>query len=169
MPPTLAYEDAIDLLDADHKFVKKLFITFNALCEDDAPAEEKKAVAEKICQELTVHAQIEEEIFYPQVREAVADDEEMMEDALQEHAEAKEMIAKIQGMDAEDEAYDGTVQELGDLIDHHVMDEREKIFLKARYAELDLRGMVPELYARKKALTGAKKPSPPARKKQVSA
>jgi hemerythrin superfamily protein len=168
MTETVAYEDAVDLLDADHKAVKKLFINFNALCEDNAPADQKQPIAQRICQELTVHAQIEEEIFYPQVRKAIGDDA-LMDDALEEHNEAKQMIAKIQAMDASDEGYDDMVKALGTLIDHHVLDEREQIFLQARNAPLDLRGMVPELFARKKQLQAEAKLAASPRKKRAAA
>ncbi|CAM3605851.1 hemerythrin domain-containing protein [Polaromonas hydrogenivorans] len=168
MTQTLAYEDAVDLLDADHKAVKKLFIDFNALCEDNAPAEHKQHIARRICQELTVHAQIEEEIFYPQVREAIGDNA-LMDEALAEHTQAKETIARIQAMDASDEDYDDTVKALGKLIDHHVLEEREQIFLKARNAALDLRGMAPALFARKKQLLSAAKPPASRGKKRAAA
>ncbi|MES2631597.1 MAG: hemerythrin domain-containing protein [Pseudomonadota bacterium] len=161
--PDPAYENAIDLLDADHKLVKKLFIDFGALVEDDAPPEFKQQVALKICKEITVHAQLEEEIFYPAVRQAIGE-EGLMDEALQEHAQAREMIARIEGMSAEDEGYDDTVKALGEAIDHHVQEEREEIFLKAQYADLDLRGMVPELVARKKKLQAAASPSAARRK-----
>jgi hemerythrin superfamily protein len=157
MTETVAYEDAVDLLDADHKAVKKLFIDFNALCEDNAPAEQKQKIALRICQELTVHAQIEEEIFYPKVREAISDNA-LMDEALKEHTEAKEKIEQIQAMDASDAGYDDAVKALGTLIDLHVLEEREQIFLKARYAPLDLRGMAAELLARKKQLQAQAKP-----------
>ena len=154
MSETVAYEDAVDLLDADHKAVKKLFITYNALCDDKAPPKEKQKLAERICRELTVHAQLEEEIFYPKVREAIGD-ESLMNEALEEHAEAKKTIARIQGMSATNEAYDATVKQLAKLIDQHVLEEREQIFLRARNAPLDLRGMAPELFRRKQQLKNA--------------
>jgi hemerythrin superfamily protein len=165
MTQAVAYEDAVDLLDADHKGVKALFIKFNGLCDDDAPAADKQAVAQKICKDLTVHARIEEEIFYPQVREAVGED--LLDEALQEHAEAKAAIAEIQAMDAGDEGYDDKVKELGKMIDEHVLEEREQIFLLARLAPLDLRSMAVELFDRKKQL--AAKPAAPAKKKKVAA
>ncbi|MDB5857670.1 MAG: hypothetical protein JWQ76_1359 [Ramlibacter sp.] len=160
MSQPIAYEDAIDLLDADHKAVKQLFIDFNGLCEDGAPAADKQAVALKICQALAVHAQLEEEIFYPAVRQAIGDDA-LMDEAMLEHAQAKDLIAQIQEMDPQDETFDGTVQELGKDIDHHVLEEREQIFLKARLARLDLRGMVPAMVKRKEQLK--KKAAAPAK------
>ena len=159
----IAYDDAVDLLDADHKAVKKMFIDYSSLCEHQAPAPDRRWLAGRICQALTVHAQLEEEIFYPEVREAIGDDA-LMDEALEEHAEAKELIAQIQDMDAMDAGLDATVKQLGKLIDLHVTEEREQIFLKTRYAPLDLRSMVPVLLKRqaqlkKKAAATKKEPA----------
>lgn len=167
MTQAVAYEDAVDLLDADHKGVKALFIKFNALCDDGAPAQEKQQVAEKICKDLTVHAAIEEEIFYPQVREAVGED--LLDEALEEHAQAKQAIAQIQGMSADEKGYDDKVKDLGKMIDHHVQEEREQIFLLARLAPLDLRSMALDLFKRRKQLQAAAKPAAPKKKKKVAA
>src|SRR3954470_23783247 len=81
MSATLSYEDAVDLLDADHKLVQKQFLDYQALCDDGAPTQARRQLALKICQDLTVHAQIEEEIFYPRVRDAI-DDDALMDEAL---------------------------------------------------------------------------------------
>lgn len=151
MKEPIAYDDAVDLLDADHKAVKKMFIDYSAMCEDDAPVAERHVLARRICQALTVHAQIEEEIFYPQVRKAIGNDA-LMDEALEEHAEAKRTIARIQVMKANDAEIDDTVKQLGKLIDEHVLEERERIFLKARNAALDLRGMTVPLLKRKQQL-----------------
>lgn len=167
MSPSLSYQDAVDLLDADHKLAQKQFLDYQGLCEDGAPPEARQQLALKICQDLSVHTQIEEEIFYPRVQAAI-DDDALMKEALGEHAEAKEAIARIRGMAPTDAGYDDTVIGLGEAIMDHVMDEREKMFLKARYAAVDLRGMVPELHARKKALQGGKPAPAPARKKEVA-
>jgi hemerythrin superfamily protein len=160
MPNPTAYENAIDLLDADHKMVKQLFINYDALCQDGAPAEDREALAAKICQEITIHAQIEEEIFYPEVRKATGDDP-LMDEALHEHAQAKETIAKIQAMKAGDKKLDETVKKLAKLIDEHVLEEREQIFLKAQQSDLDLRGLAVPLAKRKLALK--KKAAAPAK------
>lgn len=168
MSATLSYEDAVDLLDADHKLVQKLFLDYQGLCDDGAPSEARRQLALKICQDLNVHTQIEEEIFYPRVRAAIKDDS-LMEEALREHAEAKKAIARLQGMAPNDAAYDDTVKQLFATVMDHVMDEREKMFLKARYSTADLRGMVPELYARKKQLqTGVPAPAQAGKKKVAS-
>ncbi len=168
MSATLSYPDAVDLLDADHKLVQKLFLDYQAMAEDGAPSEAKRQLVLKICQDLNVHTQIEEEIFYPRVRAAIKDDS-LVEEALREHAEAKKAIARLQDMAPKDAAYDDTVKQLFAAVMDHVMDEREQMFLKARYSTADLRGMVPELYARKKELqTGVPAPAPAGKKKVAS-
>jgi hemerythrin superfamily protein len=167
MSATLSYQDAVDLLDADHKLAQKQFLDYQGLCDDGAPVEARRQLALKICQDLSVHTQIEEEIFYPRVRAAIKDDS-LMEEALREHAEAKKAIARIQAMAPSSAEFDDTVKQLGATILDHVMDEREQMFLKARYSKADLRGMVPELYARKKELQGGAPAPVPAGKKKVA-
>jgi hemerythrin superfamily protein len=149
----ISYDNAIDLLDADHKAVKKMFVDYDALCEDGATSDAKRTLAERICQALTVHTQIEEEIFYPAVREAT-DDDGLMEEALHEHADAKEMIAHIRGMKPTSDNYDAALKQLAKAIDEHVLEEREQMFLEAQQAPLDLRGLAVPLYQRKKELMG---------------
>ena len=143
--------DAVDLLDADHIAVKKLFMEFRKLCEVDAPAKDKKAIADKICMELTVHAAIEEQIFYPAAREAINDDD-LLNEAEVEHTGAKDLIAQISAMDAEEELFNAKVIVLGEYIDHHVEEERNEMFPKARQSALDLKGMVDDLTALKENL-----------------
>lgn len=146
--------DAVDLLDADHIAVKKLFNAYKKLVENDGSPDEKEELANQICQELTVHAQIEEEIFYPQVREAV-DDDDLLDEAEVEHATAKDLIAQILDMDPEEDKYDAKVTVLGEYIDHHVKEEREEMFVKARKTKLDLVAMADELTERKSELMEA--------------
>ena len=168
MKEKVPYEDAVDLLDSDHKAVKKMFIDYTALCENQALADDRRVLALKICAALTVHAQIEEEIFYPAVQGAIGDDA-LMQEALQEHAQAKATITQIKKMDADDMAYDDTVKKLGKLIDAHVLEEREQIFLKARLSTLDLRGLAVPLYARKKQLGKTPEVPEPATERKVPA
>ena len=151
MKERVPYDDAVDLLDADHQAVKKMFMDYAALCEDAASAAAKQALARRICQALSAHSQLEEEIFYPAVRKVIANDA-LMDEALQEHAEAKKTIARIEAMKATDAAYDATVKQLGKLIDQHVLEEREQIFLQARNAALDLRGLTLPLLKRQQQL-----------------
>lgn len=149
---TAKMKDACDLLDADHKAVKKMFMEYEELTEASGNNKEKKRVlAEKICMELTVHAQIEEEIFYPAVRKAIKD-ELMMNEAQVEHTSAKELIAQIQQMNPSDPMFDAKVTVLGEYIDHHVKEERTEMFPKARATKVNLVAMRETLQMRKEEL-----------------
>jgi hemerythrin superfamily protein len=128
-------QDAIALLMADHKKVKALFSQFKKL-RDTGGSNEKSAIVEQICTELKVHAAIEEEIFYPAVRAAI-DDSDLMDEALVEHAGAKELIAQLQDADPAEELYDAKVTVLGEQIDHHVEEEEGEMFPKAKKSKLD--------------------------------
>ncbi|WP_213953849.1 MULTISPECIES: hemerythrin domain-containing protein [unclassified Variovorax] len=143
--------DAVDFLDADHIAVKKLFQEFGKLAEAKAPAAKRKALADEICRSLTVHTTIEEEIFYPAAR-AEVHDEPMMDEATVEHASAKELIAQIEAMGADEPLFDAKVVVLGEQIDHHVKEEREEMFPKARASGMDLVELKEQLAARKQEL-----------------
>lgn len=147
-------KDACDLLDADHRAVKRMFKEYEELAGSRArsAAQKKMELARQICHELTVHAQVEEEIFYPALRE-VLKDTDMLAEAEVEHQTAKDLIAQIEGMGDADEMFDAKVKVLGEYIDHHVKEERNEIFPKARSArKLDLVAMRDELQARKDEL-----------------
>jgi len=157
MPSQRSEKDACDLLDADHKAVKKLFNAYDELAGSKArgAAQKRLELARQICQELTVHAQIEEEIFYPALRAAIKETD-LLAEAEVEHASAKDLIAQIEALSEPDEKYDAKVKVLGEYIDHHVKEERNEIFPKARSArKLDLVAMRDELAARKEELMGA--------------
>lgn len=149
---TTKTKDACDLLDADHKAVKKMFTEYEELTEAKGNTREKRrALAEKICNELMVHTQIEEEIFYPAIRKPVKDDL-MMNEAEVEHTAAKDLIAQIQGMDVSDPMFDAKVKVLGEYIDHHVKEERAEMFPKARETKVDLFKLKDQLQMRKEEL-----------------
>lgn len=145
--------DACSLLDADHRAVKKLFNEYDELAGSKAKSsvEKRRELAERICMELTVHAQIEEEIFYPAVRVAIKE-QDLLDEATVEHASAKDLIAQIQSAGEVDEMFDAKVKVLGEYIDHHVKEERNEMFPKARASKLDLAAMRDELQARKEEL-----------------
>jgi hemerythrin-like domain-containing protein len=150
--PTTRKTDAIALLTDDHKAVKKLFKSYHSLIDDEAKGSQKAEVAQQICRELTVHAQIEEEIFYPAVRESI-DDQDLMDEAAVEHATAKDLIAQIEAMSPDDEYYDAKVTVLGEYIDHHVKEEQDEMFPKARKA-IDVDAIGAALKERKEELMG---------------
>ncbi|MBB3638555.1 MULTISPECIES: hemerythrin domain-containing protein [Variovorax] len=155
MPTTRrATPDACSLLDTDHKNVKKLFTAYDELAHSRAASatEKKRDLAMQICMELQVHTQLEEEIFYPALREAIKE-VDLLDEAEVEHASAKELIAQIQDATEVDEKFDAKVKVLGEYIDHHVKEERNEIFVKARAARgLDLVAMREQLAQRKEEL-----------------
>ena len=156
MPNARGEKDACDLLDADHRAVKKMFKQYEELTNSRGRtvAQKKMDLARQICHELTVHAQIEEELFYPALREVLKETDTIAE-AEVEHQSAKELIAQIRGMTEPDEMFDAKVKVLGEYIDHHVKEERGEIFPKARAArKLDLVAMRDEMTARKEELMG---------------
>ena len=142
--------NAIALLEADHAKVKKLFKEFERL-HDDEDDDAAEQVAKQICNELTIHATIEEEILYPEVRAATGDDD-MMDEADVEHASAKELIAQIQSAGPGDDKYADKVIVLGEYIDHHVKEEEGEMFPKAKKAKLDLVEIGARMLARKRDL-----------------
>ncbi|MGE4243967.1 hemerythrin domain-containing protein [Ramlibacter sp.] len=156
MPNSRGQKDACDLLDADHRAVKKMFKEYDELMNSRArsTAQKKMDLARQICHELTVHAQIEEEIFYPALRAALKDTD-MLAEAEVEHQTAKDLIAQIEAAGEPDEMFDAKVKVLGEYIDHHVKEERNEMFPKARSArKVDLVAMRDELEARKEELMG---------------
>ncbi|MDP9963099.1 hemerythrin superfamily protein [Variovorax paradoxus] len=149
-----AAPDACSLLDTDHRNVKKMFKEYEELTHSRAAdvQQKKRELANQICTELTVHARIEEEIFYPAVREAISETD-LLDEAEVEHASAKELIAQIEAATEVDDKFDAKVIVLGEYIDHHVKEERNEIFVKARAARgLDLMAMREQLAARKEEL-----------------
>lgn len=142
--------DAIELLTQDHKTVKELFEKYENL--SDRSTASKKKLATQICLELTKHAVAEEEIFYPAVREANGDTEDLVDEATVEHASAKDLIAQILEMEPGDDLYDAKVKVLSEQIEHHVEEEEKEMFPKARKAKLDMAALGEAIAARKEEI-----------------
>jgi hemerythrin superfamily protein len=143
-------QDAIAMLMADHKRVKKLFSDFGKLKEEGSD-EDKSAIVEQVCNELKIHTELEEEIFYPAVRKAI-DDADLMDEALVEHAGAKDLIAQLEAASPDDDLYDAKVTVLGEQIDHHVKEEEGDMFPKAKKAKVDTAALGATMLKRKMAL-----------------
>lgn len=146
--------DAIALLKADHREVEKLFAQFERARDEG----QKGEIAQQICMALRTHTQIEEEIFYPTSREFL-DDEEIVDEALVEHAAAKELIGEIERMRPGDELYDAKVKVLSEQIEHHVEEEEKEYFPQLQKSDMDLKAIGAEMAERKAALTGEMTPS----------
>jgi hemerythrin superfamily protein len=143
--------DALKLLTQDHKEVKALFKDYEKLVKAEADENQKQDLAEQICQMLTVHAQIEEELLYPAAYEAL-EEGDLVDEAQVEHASAKDLIQQILGMEPSDELYDAKVTVLGEYIEHHVKEEEKEMFPKLRKTELDLKELGASMQARKSEL-----------------
>lgn len=142
----MAQQDACTLLDEDHKKVEQLFQQYQS-----ADRSRKSQLAQTICHELTVHTQIEDEIFYPAFRQATGDNQ-LVDEAKHEHEEARQMIAKIEGGQLDDQI----MMQLQKAIEHHVGEERREMFPKARKASgLDLMQLAQRLETRKSELMAA--------------
>jgi hemerythrin superfamily protein len=139
--------NAISLLTDDHAKVRKMFKQFERMKAKAGDAE-KAELVEKICMELTLHTQVEEEIFYPAAREAI-EEQDLLDEAEVEHASAKELISQLQSMEPGDELYDAKVTVLGEYVEHHVKEEEKQMFPKVRKAKLDLEGLAEQIQERK--------------------
>jgi hemerythrin superfamily protein len=150
-----AMKDACELLDADHLAVKHVFVEYarQAMAAPGQPGD-RPVLAERICRELTVHAQIEEEIFYPALRAAI-DTPELLDEAQAEHQQAKELIARVQARGGvADRTLDDLVSQLARVIEHHVKEERDALFPKARASSIDLQALRAQLKERQDELLG---------------
>ena len=151
MPTKNKQPDAVALLKADHRAVESLFAKFSKARD----AQTKKSLATEICTQLSVHAQIEEEIFYPACKANV--DEDLLHEAYVEHDGAKVLIAELAGSDPSDEFYDAKMTVLCEQIKHHVREEEkpgEGTFAQAREAGIDREALGDQLRARKQELLG---------------
>jgi hemerythrin superfamily protein len=143
-----AAPNAIDLLEQDHRQVEEWFDEYDEVKGDD---DRKSELAEKICTALKVHTQIEEEIFYPQARKATKDND-LLDEAVVEHAAAKNLIAEIEAMEVGDDLYDAKIRVLGEMIKQHVKEEEEELFPEVESAKMDIDAVGRELAERKEEL-----------------
>ena len=152
--PVRKQSDALSLLVADHRDVRKLFRAYERLKKANGGAAERKQLAKQICRSLSDHAQIEEEIFYPAARAAKVE-RDLVNEAAVEHASAKALISQIERMAASEKNFDAKVTVLGEYIDHHVKEEETEMFPKCRRSSMDLMGLKTQLQLRKAELTNS--------------
>jgi len=152
MPKTRSKLNAIDLLKEDHATVKKAFKQFEEMDRSDTEA--CRQLVQRVCEDLTVHSTIEEEIFYPALRAAI-EDEDIMNEAAVEHETAKMLIEHLENSGPDDPNYFATFTVLGEYVMHHVKEEEGEMFAEAKKAqELDLDALGEQMKARKQELVG---------------
>lgn len=142
--------NAIQLLTNDHKKVSEIFEQYEKT-KDKASDEEKRSLVQQACNELTVHAQIEEEIFYPALR-AIQDAKDLLDEAKVEHTSIKKLMSELEFMTPDDELYDAKFTVLAEYVTHHVKEEQGEIFPKAKKSGMDLDQLGEKLAKRKQEL-----------------
>lgn len=140
-------QDVLQMLRDDHEKVKSLFQEF----EEAEDSKTKQSICEETLLELKVHAQLEEEVFYPAVR-AEIEEEDIMDEAVEEHHVAKMLISELEEMDAEDDQFEAKFTVLGEVIDHHVQEEEGEMFAKVEDMDLDFESLAQEMTQRKEEL-----------------
>lgn len=146
-------ERAIDALTRDHDEVRGMLRDYKALMDHDAPGPQREALAARICNALTIHATIEETIFYPAARAAVAEDaEDLLDHAEVEHGSLKNLIATIESSDPDDPLYDANVHVLGEYVAHHVQEEEDELFSELRQQDADFGDVAQAMQARRDEL-----------------
>ncbi|NVI04605.1 hemerythrin domain-containing protein [Paraburkholderia youngii] len=157
--PTAAREtanapDALALLEADHRAVEKLFDAFGKSRGDERDTlEAKAALAQRACEELTMHTIIEEELLYPAAQQALPDDGKLdVDEAYVEHFLVKTLIAKFTTLKPGDKGFDATFKVMAELVRHHVEEEEGELFPALRRTGCDLAGLGKKIAARKETL-----------------
>jgi hemerythrin superfamily protein len=144
--------DAIEMLTDDHRRVDEMFEEYEA-AKDSADDDDKEQRVVAICVELTVHATVEEEIFYPAAREALGDDDaDLLDEAEVEHSTVKDLVDQLSAMSPVEALYDAKVKVLSEYVKHHVEEEEEEIFPALRETDLDLAALGAEIEQRKQEL-----------------
>ncbi|HEY3908689.1 MAG TPA: hemerythrin domain-containing protein [Stellaceae bacterium] len=140
--------NAFDLLEQDHRQVEEWFDEYDELREDD---KRKGELAEKICLALEVHSRLEEEVFYPQAREATKDND-LIDEAIVEHSAVKNLISEIEEMEVGDDLYDAKIRVLGEMVKRHIREEEEELFPELEKSKMDVDAVGRELADRKTEL-----------------
>jgi hemerythrin superfamily protein len=146
-----APQSATAILRADHKVVSELFDAY----EKARSVTRKAQIVAQICTELTVHAQVEEEVFYPAVKAALKD-KELVPEATVEHASVKDLIAQVEGLEPDGEMFDAKVKVMSEFVKHHVKEEQTEMFPKANATSLDMKALGAQILTRKAELMAAR-------------
>lgn len=141
------HPDAVAMLREDHKRVLAMFEEYEHARSTDT----KRQLVASICEELTLHTTLEEEIFYPAVKEAL-NDSELVPEARVEHDSVKALIAQVQDQEPGGEEFDAKIKVMGEFVKHHVKEEQNEMFPKAKKSALDLMALAQQMAERKAEL-----------------
>jgi hemerythrin superfamily protein len=144
--------NAIQVLKQDHRKVEEWFDEYDDLQHQEG--DRRSQLSDKICTALKIHAQLEEEIFYPRASEVTQDDD-LIDESLVEHAIVKHLIAEIEAMEVDDDLFDAKIRVLGEMVKHHIQEEEEELFPDVESAGMDLNAVAKELAQRQEELTAA--------------
>ena len=145
-------ESALLLLMEDHKRVRQLFADFKKLKQSEGDQDAAKAdLVQQICKELLIHAQVEEEIFYPAVRAGISD-QDLMDEAAVEHAVAKDLIEQLITMRPGDALFDAKVSVLTESVEHHIKEEEGDMFTQAQQSNILTQVLAEQIFQRKQEL-----------------
>ncbi len=142
-------KEAMSLLKKDHDKVKKLFDSF----EDAESTSEKKGIVKDACLELKVHAAVEERLFYPALRKYMEDEDGLIDEADEEHHEAKILVAELELMNGNEDNYCAKFEVLSENIRHHIKEEESELFPRAKKTSIDFDALGEQMYALKQRLT----------------
>lgn len=143
--------NALDLLTRDHERVLEMFAAFSQIQNDEDEDDNKHDLVSRTCAELSIHAQLEEELFYPALRD-LPETQEMLDQAQVEHDLAKQLVAELEAMSPDDDMYDAKFTVLGEYVRHHIEEEQGKIFPKVKKAGLDMENLAIDILHRKETL-----------------
>jgi len=146
--------NAVEILKQDHDEVEKLFDQYED-AKDEDNAELKAEIVAAVCKALTIHAQIEEELFYPAMRRQEEDAADLVDEAAVEHQTLKNLVAELLVAAPGDDLYDAKVKVLSEYVKHHVKEEEGEMFPMARKADIDLDALGKKLRERKGELESA--------------
>ena len=141
--------EALEMLKQDHDKVQKAFKDFDKLDREDMDA--VRALAMQACGDLKVHTALEEEIFYPALRDAI-DDEDILNEAAVEHETAKMLIEQLENMQEDDPNFHATFTVLGEYVRHHIKEEEGEMFAAAKKSDLDFDDLAERMRQRKDEL-----------------
>lgn len=158
--------NAIEVLKSDHDEVEKLFDQYED-AKNESNAELKARVVAMVCKALTIHARIEEELFYPAVHKDIDDAAELIDEAAVEHQMIATLVGELEAAAPDDELYDAKVKVLSEYVKHHVREEEGEIFPQARRSGIDLDALGRDLLARKEALAAEPDKSATAARRRV--